>query len=582
MHKVNSISKREQCIIAKATGSRILRTVLVASATVYRIHHESSMNVNARDAHGEPCTPSLRLLSDIKQGQHPHLLIRLIRDATSHGYDSHVLQLHGHVIKSGLGWNSFVSAALLRFYVRIDLLKDACELFDEIPEPSLVSWNTLISGHVQLGEFHQALILFIELGRSGTHPDAYSLTAALNACGQLRFLRLGWSIHSRIIKDGVASNIFISNCLIDMYGKCMSLGESIQIFKGMPFKDNISWNSVIAACSRNQKLKQALAFFHEMHAPDTISYNEVITGISQFGDIAQACHMLSVMPFPNSSSWNSIITGCVNRDRAGEAMVVFVRMHSEGWQLDQFTFSSILSGIASLAALPWGMMIHCCTIKHCLDAVVVVGTALVDMYSKCGDVLSAESIFWSLPKTNLISWNAIISGFARAGNFNKLIFFYSQLLMRKDLNPDGITFLNILSGCSHCAMPLEVALMYFRSMMEDYGIRPNEEHCCSMVQVMGQHGEIWRALRMIHELGFMSSVSVWRALLGACEACRNTETAEIAASKLIELGLDEDYIYVTMSNIYASQEKWKDVNKVRKLMIFNGVRKGPGYSWIDM
>lgn len=582
MHRAISISKRERRIISESARSRILSTVGVTSATLYHSRHGSSIPNIQRDDDGEPYSASLSLSSDCRWNQHRYSLVRLIRDSTSLGHDSHVLQLHSHVVKSGSGSIPFVSAALLSFYVRIGSIKDAYDLFDEISEPSVVSWNTLISGHVQSGEFRRALSLFVELDRSQDHPDAYSLTAALTACGQLSFLRLGGSLHSRIIKDGAESSIFISNCLIDMYGKCRSVEEAIKIFKGMDQRDSISWNSVIAACSRNQRLDQAFTFLQEMPAPDTISYNEVINGIAQFGNIEDAYRILTLMPYPNSSSWNSIITGCVNRDRAGEAMVFFAGMHSEGWELDEFTFSSILSGIASLAALPWGMIIHCCVIKYRLDASVVVGTALIDMYSKCGKILSAESVFGSLPTTNLISWNALISGFARTGDFNKLIFVYNQLLKRRDLKPDGITFLNVLSACSHSEVPLEVALMYFRSMAEDYRIKPNEEHCCSMIRVMGQHREIWRALRLIHELGFGSSVSVWRALLGACESCRDSKTAEIVASKLIELGEDKDYIYVTLSNIYASQEKWKDVGEVRKLMSSKGVRKGAGFSWIEV
>ncbi|PKI41560.1 hypothetical protein CRG98_038071 [Punica granatum] len=319
-----------------------------------------------------------------------------------------------------------------------------------------------------------------------------------------------------------------------------------------------------------------------MPAPNTISYNEVINGISQFGNIEDAYHILSVMPDPNSSSWNSIITGCVNRGRAREALVLFARMHSEGMEMDQFTFSSILSGIATVAALHWGMIIHCCTIRYGLDVSVVVGTALIDMYSKCGKMLRAELVFQSLPRTNLISWNALTTGLCRNGYFDKLIDLFNQLQMRKDLKPDGITFLNILSACSHSKVPLEVALAYFRSMMEDYGIKPSEEHCCSMIRVMGQNREVCRAERMIHELGFGLRVSVWRALLAACEACKNLEMAEIAASKLIKLRGGEDYVYVTMSNVYASHGKWKDASEVRKLMSLKGVGKGVGCSWIEV
>lgn len=508
-----------------------------------------------------------------------YALVHFVRASTNLGYYSFGYQLHSYILRSGFVSNVFVSAALVRFYVK-DSLSDAHKLFAEIPQPSVVSWNTLISGYVHCGRFSKALDLFVQLDRSDIFADSFTFTAALAACGQLCLLQLGKSIHTKIVKFGVQCSIFVANCLIDMYGKCGDVDSAILVFNKMKDKDIISWNSVIAASARNGLLVQAFGFLQQMPNPDTISYNELINGLAHFGDIEDAFHIMSTMPSPNSSSWNSIITGYVNRDRAQEALNFFCRMHSKDIEMDQFTFSSILSGIASLSALTWGMLIHCCTIKCGLCTSIVVGSALVDVYSKCGRVKNAELMFQSLPVKNLVTWNAMISGFALNGDSTKVIQLFEQLKMERDVKPDGITFLNVLSACSHNQVLLEIATQYFESMMEDYGIEPTAEHCCSMIRLMGQRGEVWRAERMIFELGFGSCGLVWRALLGACGACGNLKVARTAASMVLKLEGDDDYVYVMLSNIYAFYGKWGHVREVRESMRKKQVRKEAGRSWI--
>ncbi|KAF2313089.1 hypothetical protein GH714_009195 [Hevea brasiliensis] len=173
--------------------------------------------------------------------------------------------------------------------------------------------------------------------------------------------------------------------------------------------------------------------------------------------------------------------------------------------------------------------------KGRLDTYVVVGSSLIDMYSKCGQVKNAESMFQLLPKRNIITWNAMISGYAYNGDSGKVIQQLRELKMVADLKPDGVTFLNVIAACSNTEVPLQQAIGYFESMINDYGIEPTIEHCCSMIRLMGQRGE-----------GF--------------------KVANIAAAKVIELEGDDDYVYVMMSNIFASYGKWRDVSKVRKIM----------------
>ncbi|KAJ0048796.1 hypothetical protein Pint_15862 [Pistacia integerrima] len=498
-------------------------------------------------------------------------LTHLLRASTHLGLDSYCQQLHSYIIKSG-----FVSH-------KIYSLSDAHRLFVEIPQPSVVSWNSLISGYVQSGQYREALSLFLELDRdTEISANAYSFTAALAACGQLRLSLLGALIYSKIVKYGLENDVVLANCLIDMYGKCGSVEDAIRVFEEMIDRDIISWNSVIAACARNGNLEQAFGFFYRLPKPDTISYNELINGIAQFGDIEEAISILSSMPDPNSSSWNSILTGYVNINRIHDALDIFSKMQVKNIQMDDYTFSIVLSGIAGVSGLTWGMLIHCSIVKQGLDTSVVVVSALIDMYSKCGQVKNAESIFRLLPKKNLVTWNAMITGYAHNGDAAKVIQLFEQLKLLRDLRPDCVTFLNVLAACSHNDIPLHKANQYFESMIRDYGIEPTVEHCCSMVRLMGQRGEVVKAGRMIYELGFGSYGVVWRALLGACGACKDLKVAKFSAAKVIVLEGHNDYAYVMMSNIFACHGRWREVSRLRKFMQDRGLRKEAGCSWIEV
>ncbi|KAK6145426.1 hypothetical protein DH2020_022246 [Rehmannia glutinosa] len=511
-----------------------------------------------------------------------YTLVHLTRACTNTGLFSHGEQLHTYILKSGFNSNAFVSTALINFYVKFDFLHDACRLFDEIPEPSVASWNSLISEYVHSGQFRKALKLFVQLEKSNLCADSYSFTAALSACGQLRMAQVGRSLHSKIVKHGVDCSVFVANCLIDMYGKCGYVAEAMEVFRHVVEKDIFSWNSVLAANARNGKLEEAFALLHQMPDPDTISYNELINGIAQFGILEDAIGVLSKMPNPNSSSWNSIITGYSNRGRTREAVECFCKMHSSGVRMDEFTFSSILCGIASLSAIIWGRLTHCCALKSGLDRYVVVGSALMDMYFKCGRIEEAQRIYQSLPEKNLVTWNILISGYAHNGNSEKVIELFEQLKTIKNLQPDEITFLNVLSACWHSKIPLKVANQYFEMMIVEYMIDPLPEHCSLMIRLMGQEGDVNKAEKMIIELGFASCGMVWKTLLGACVTCGNMQVAETAAQKLIELEGDNEFVYVMISNIYALHGKWEDVGCIRRAMKEKKVRKEAGSSWIEV
>ncbi|KAK9698801.1 hypothetical protein RND81_08G131800 [Saponaria officinalis] len=508
-------------------------------------------------------------------------LVQMIRTCTKNGYVLQGEQLHCHALRRGFDSDVYFSTSLVSFYAKVVCVDIAGKVFDEMSERNVVSWNAMISGYVHSGKLVNALSFFTELNRSEIRPDAYSFTSVLAACGQLSLLLFGMSIHSKVIVYGLDSSVVVVNCLIDMYGKSNLVGGSIGVFDGLLDKDAISWNSVIAACARNQRLDLAFDYFYQMPYPDTVTYNELITGVSRFGVIDDAVTILWSMPKSNSSSWNSILSAYVVRNRAGEALEFFVEMHRKGVVMDEFTFSSIISGIASISALLWGKLMHCYTIKCGLMASTIVGSALIDMYSKCGKVEDAETLFHGLSQKNIVTWNALISGFAHNGESLKVVKYFEKLKETKGLRPDDVTFVNVLASCCHNQMPLEKAYEYFRSMINDHEIKPRPEHVTSVIKLMGHHRQLSKVEAMIDYLGLGSCAAVWRALLGACGNYAELEIAKVAAVRLSELEGHNEFGYVTLSNINKVCENWGDATAVWGLMKDRGVTKGAGFSWID-
>lgn len=522
----------------------------------------------------------------INDGEKPDAspLVHLLRVSGNHGYVSLCQQLHGYVIKHGFVSDTRVSNSLMRFYKTSDSLVDAHKLFDEMPDPDVISWNSLVSGYVQSGRFQEGLFLFLELHRSDVFPNEFSFTAALAACARLHLSLLGACIHSKIVKLGLEKgNVVVGNFLIDMYGKCGSMDDAVLVFQHMEEKDTVSWNVIVASCSRNSELELGIWFFDQMPNPDTVTYNELIDAFIKSGNLNDALQILSNMPNPNSSSWNTILTGYVNSDQTGEATEFFTEMHSSGVRFDEYSLSIVLAAITALTSVPWGSLIHSCALKLGLDSRVVVASALIDMYSKCGMLKHAELMFWTMPRKNLIAWNAMISGYARNGDSTEAIKLFNQLKQERFMKPDRFTFLNLLAVCSHCEVPMEVTLGYFEMMVSEYGIKPSVEHCCSLIRAMGQTGEVWQAKKVIQEFGFGYDGVAWRALLGACGARKDLKAAKTIAAKMIELGeADEDeYVYIVMSNLYAYHERWKEVSQIRKIMREKGVKKEVGSSWIQ-
>ncbi|KAF5727163.1 Pentatricopeptide repeat superfamily protein [Tripterygium wilfordii] len=426
--------------------------------------------------------------------------------------------VHGYVIKSGFDLNSHLVTALLDMYIKSKETRDAVSVFDELPTADLVSWTAMIVGYTQNGYPEKALKLFIDKKWIGILPNNFTTTGVLSACGQLGNLYLGRSVHSLLIKLGL-DDPAVTNALVDMYARCHRIDDARFMFAALSDKDIVTWNSMIYGYSLNGSVYEALQLFHQMR--------------------------------------------------------------SEAFSPDAVTMVGVFSACAALGSFHIGGSLHAYSIKvGLLSSNVYVGTALLNFYAKCGDAKSARMVFDGMNEKTHITWSAMIGGYGVQGDSSGSLALFSDLL-REELKPSEVMFTNILSACRHTGMVGE-GWKYFNSMCQDYNFVPTKKHYACMVDLLARAGRLEEAWDFMEKMPVRPDVSFFGAFLHGCTLYSRFDLGAMAIRRMLELHPDEACYYVLMSNLYASDGRWSQVNEMRELMKQRGLSKSPGYSQVGM
>ncbi|OVA14993.1 Pentatricopeptide repeat [Macleaya cordata] len=196
-------------------------------------------------------------------------------------------ELHGYILKQGHEEKCYVGCALTDLYAKCGRLDLAHHVFRKMPIRDAVAWNSMISSCSQNGKPEEAINLFREMGLKGTNYDCVTLSAALSACSNLPALHYGKEIHGFMMKGSLRSDLFAESALIDMYGKCGDLSFARRVFDSMEWKNEVSWNSIIAAYGTHGRVKDALNLFHGMLEkgiqPDHITFLAIISACGHAG-----------------------------------------------------------------------------------------------------------------------------------------------------------------------------------------------------------------------------------------------------------------------------------------------------------
>ncbi|KAA8523061.1 hypothetical protein F0562_009484 [Nyssa sinensis] len=460
-------------------------------------------------------------------------------------------KVHGFVVKSGVEFDCYVCNSLMDMYAQLGYVENLKKLFDEMPERDVVSWNVLISGYVRCDRFEDAIKVFRRMQQeSNLKPDEATVVSTLSACTALKNLELGKEIHWYVSNE-VGFTTIIGNSLLDMYSKCGCLNIARQIFDAMPTKNVICWTSMVS-------------------------------GYVNCGQLEEARELFERSPVRDIVLWTAIINGYVQFNRVDEALALFQEMQIRRVKPDKFTLVALLTGCAQLGALEQGKWIHGYIDEKRITIDAVVGTALIDMYAKCGCIEKSLEIFSGVKDKDTASWTSIICGLAMNGKTSKALELFSEM-KQAGFRPDDITFIGVLSSCSHGGL-VEEGRQYFNSMTKIYQIEPKLEHYGCLIDLLGRAGLLDEAEELIEKIPNESNkiiVPLYGALLSACRIYGAVDLGERVAKRLVEIESSDSSVHTLMANMYASADRWEDVTKVRMKMKALGVKKAPGCSSIE-
>lgn len=279
-------------------------------------------------------------------------------------------------------------------------------------------------------------------------------------------------------------------------------------------------------------------------------------------------------------AWSAMIAGYAQNGRPSEALELFESMKSKQIKPNDVALVSVLSACSQLGSLEAGERIGNYVESQGFVFNVYVASALLDMYSKCGNISKARQIFNQMPQKDVVSWNSMIVGLAANGFAKEAINLFEKMKEIR-VKPNDITFVGILTACTHAGL-LELGIRIFRSMESDHEITPTIEHYACVVDLFCRSGKLKDAHEFIRKMEVEPNVVIWGTLLSASRIHSNLELAEFSVKKLLELEPENSGNYILLSNIYASAGRWEESLTVRNLMKTNRVQKTSAYSWIEM
>ena len=461
---------------------------------------------------------------------------------------THLHQIQSYLIISGAISDPYAAGKLISSLVSLDH-SHAYAVFLRLPHKSTYLWNTILRSFVEKKDSHNALSVYKMMMCCGFLPNNYTFSFVLRGCIEIGDVGFGLLCHAQVIKLGWESYDFVQNGLIHFYVSCDLMRCARMLF-------DVSLNR------------------------DVVAWTAVLNGYVKSGEIANAKELFDRMPERNVVSWSVMINGYVKVGCFKEALEIFKEMQMSGVRPNHAAIVGALSACGSLGAFDQGKWIHAYVDRSKMELDTVLGTALIDMYAKCGSVEVACRVFEEMPCRDVYAFTALISGLSNHGNSAMAV----ELLKRMDdegIKPNEVTFICILSACARVGL-VDEGLRVFESMSCIYGIKPGVQHYGCLVDLLGRAGLLEQAKVVVRDMPMQPDIYVLGALLNACRVHGDTDLGKEMVKGLINHGLDHSGVHVLLSNIYASADQWDHVERVRKGMVEKEVIKVPGCSLIEV
>lgn len=530
----------------------------------------------------------------------------------------HLSQIHNQLYIHGLQNNGFIITKFINVSSDLNEIDYARELFDEFPDQYVFLWNAIIRGYSMHNMLDKVVEMYSRMQQAFVTPDAFTFPYVLKACVALPAVGYGRAVHAQIFRHGFEKDAFLQNGLLSFYVKCEKNTGAHVIFDGLRYRNVVSWTLIISGYAQNGQPMEALRIFKDMRGsdvkPDWISLVSVLKAYSDVeelnqgrclhglvirtghefepdlrialaslyakcGQVMAAKSFFDQMNVENVILWNSMISGFAKSGHATEALELFTEMISRNIQPDAVTVQSSVLASAQLGSLAQAKWMNNYVNNSYFRDDIIVSTALIDMYAKCGSVELAREVFNQIADKDVVVWSAMIMGYGLHGWGGEAVNLFNEM-KNAGIRPNDVTFLGLITACSHSGL-VEEGWEIFLSM-KDYEVEPRQKHYASVVDLLGRAGYLEKAHNFIKAMPIEPGVSVWGALLSACKMHRRVTLGEYAAEILFTLDPLNTGHYVQLSNLYASARMWDGVAKVRVLMKSKGLNKDLGYSMIEI
>ncbi|KAF5449027.1 hypothetical protein F2P56_029515 [Juglans regia] len=462
-------------------------------------------------------------------------------------------KVHANIIKIGMDLDVYVCNSLISMFAKMGYIELAERVFGEMPVRDLVSWNSMISGYVAVGNGWSSLVCFFEMQALGMKPDRISMISALGACSLDCCLQSGKEIHCRVLRCGFELDYMVQTSLIDMYGKCGRMDYAERLFDRISPRNIVAWNAMIGGYARNFCPFDSFSCLKGLQDADGLN-PDVITMIN----VLPSCAQLQ----GKSVHGYALRKGLLPHSVLETALVV---MYGECGALNlaervfgQMTGSNLISWNAMLAAYVqngWN--------NEALG--LFRGTA--------------REVFDRMLYKDVVSWNTVIMAHAIHG-FGKFSVQLFSKMKENGFKPNESTFVSLLSSCSISGM-VDEGWEYYNSMKRDYNIDPGIEHYGCMIDLIGRTSNLELAKRFIAEIPLAPTARIWGSLLTASRNNGNIELAELAAKHILSLEHDNTGCYVLLSNMYAEAGRWGDVERIKIHMIKEGLERTKACSVVE-
>ncbi|KAI5058733.1 hypothetical protein GOP47_0026903 [Adiantum capillus-veneris] len=501
-------------------------------------------------------------------------------------------ELYDDICKRALlGENVILGSTLVDMFARCGHVGKAQQIFDKLLLQDVVSWTALIAGYVEYGQSEKALSFFEQMQLEGVCPDSVTFLCSLKACGNIRDVNKGCGLHHEIEAKGILEeDIALGSMLVDMYAKCRLMSRARRVFDMFGSRNIVLWNALIAGYANLGHGEEALKCFEQMKLegvyPDRVTYSCALKSCCLVGathkgteihadiarkdlceddlvvgstliDLYAKCGLLNKaqqvfndLAVRDVICWTTLIAGYGEHGHSEKALFCFEKMQAEGVLPNALTFVYSLKACGETGAIDKCQAIHAeVERKGLLDADVLLGSTLIEMYAKCGLLIRAQQVFDKLPLRDVASWTPLITGYAQIGEC-KYVFKILEEMISDGIKPDSITFVTVLNACSRACLSHE-SQSYFEAMTRDYGIPPSLEHHSCMVDLLGRAGQLSKAVDTIKKMQYIPNLPIWLTVLAACQTLGDKNLGKQAFKNALHLDDDDASAYVFMSRLHA-------------------------------